>query len=247
MAALLLLALPAPAQAYRPFDGTDADVASFGQVELELGAFGWLHQDRHNAVVAPALVANYGFLPRLELVLEGKQFVFTDAVPDQSRVQLLDTAISVKAVLRAGVLHDQSGPSVAVEGSVLLPETGASHPGGELAAIVSGRAGGLTVHGNLALAFTREGNAAGFVGVIVEGPATWMVRPVGEVFFARENPGATEGSALAGAIGRVFENLSLDAAVRLAHVSDGGATQTAWEGRLGLTWAFEVLGHGRRR
>src|ERR1051325_9266245 len=141
---LAALLWPSAAYAYRPFTGTDADVAGWGEMELEIGAFGWLHEGDRDALVAPALIANYGFLPRFELVLEGRQFVLTDVAPGEARVQLLDTALSVKSIVREGALQEKSGPSIAVEASVLLPETGATTPGAELAAIVSARWDAMT-------------------------------------------------------------------------------------------------------
>jgi len=83
-----LLATTNGAYAYRPFDGTDADVAELGDFEIELGPVGYLRQARSSFVVAPTFVGNLGFLPRWELVFEGNG-VF--AVNGASSPQLLDT------------------------------------------------------------------------------------------------------------------------------------------------------------
>src|SRR5438034_1013760 len=99
---VLIAAWPATSLAYRPFNGTDADVASVRQFEFEIGAFGYLHQGSRDILVAPTLIANYGFARELELVLEGREFVRFDAQPGESRVQLVDTALSLKWVLREG-------------------------------------------------------------------------------------------------------------------------------------------------
>src|ERR1043166_6010093 len=61
-----------PARGYRPFDGTDAEVASPRELELEVGPVGYLREGRARSIVSPALVVNYGFLPRWEAVLEGR-------------------------------------------------------------------------------------------------------------------------------------------------------------------------------
>ena len=65
---------PVAAHAYRPFDGTDADVAEAGEFELELGPAHFYGQGPHHYVIAPATVLNLGLVPRLELVVDAKQF-----------------------------------------------------------------------------------------------------------------------------------------------------------------------------
>ncbi len=41
--ALLIVFASNDARAYRPFDGTDADVAAKGELELEIGPLGYLN------------------------------------------------------------------------------------------------------------------------------------------------------------------------------------------------------------
>src|SRR5262245_22718401 len=54
------LAVALPAQAYRPFDGTDAAVADPWEMEIELGPLGYLREGGARYLLAPAVVANIG-------------------------------------------------------------------------------------------------------------------------------------------------------------------------------------------
>src|SRR5215472_14675165 len=60
------------AEAYRPFDGTDAAVVETGEIEVELGPVEYLRAGAERALLAPDLRINYGFIPRWEAALEGK-------------------------------------------------------------------------------------------------------------------------------------------------------------------------------
>jgi hypothetical protein len=51
-----LVFAPSRAEAYRPFDGTDADVAEVGVFELELGPVQYYRLGPQNYLVAPDLV-----------------------------------------------------------------------------------------------------------------------------------------------------------------------------------------------
>ena len=70
-ASLVLVAAVTPtsarAEAYRPFDGTDADVAELGSFELEMGPAHWYSLAGQNHVIAPATVLNFGVLKGTEL------------------------------------------------------------------------------------------------------------------------------------------------------------------------------------
>jgi len=236
-AAALALTLPAPALAYRPFDSTDAAVADRGEVELELGPVGYLAQGSERALVAPSVVLNWGFAERWEAVLEGRNLVALGATFEEARHRIEDLALSVKHVLREGSLQEKRGASVATELGVLLPAVnGPSSAGVEWTVIVSHRWPDLTVHLNGAAAWTRAHEPGAFGGVILEGHDAWTVRPVAEVFVEAERSQPTTVSGLLGAIWRVRDALSLDAAVRLARA--GGADTL--ELRLGLTWGFRV-------
>jgi len=92
------------------------------------------------------------------------------------------------------------------------------------------------VHFNVQTQFNREQHADLFVGVIVEGPHTWKVRPVAEVFY-EDDVGATQTySALVGLIWQVREDLSFDVAVREASVNGRAVNEL----RAGLTFAFPL-------
>jgi len=226
-----------PAFAYRPFDGTDADVAAEGEFELELGPAQYLSQPDGHYIVAPATVLNLGITRGFELVVDFKNFISIDSDPQQSRVRLLDTDIFIKSVLRRGVLQGDTGLSIALEAGPLLPEPGgSSNFGAQINLINSYKWTALTLHLNTSAAVSREHNFDGFASIIAEGPRDWVVRPVAELYVEREWNVATTYSALAGAIWQVSDRLSLDAGVRVADHTDG----SIFEVRFGLTWALPV-------
>ena len=72
------------------------------------------------------------------------------------------------------------------------------------------------------------------MGVIFEGPYEWVVRPVLELFAARDTGGSRTNSALVGLIWRSREKLSFDVGVRAARSND----QNIAEIRAGFTWTF---------
>src|SRR5262245_17391853 len=94
-----LLSFPRHAHAYRPFHGTDGDVAELGEFELELGPVQMLHENRRDFLLAPATVLNFGIFPRTELVID-----FVGNVPfrlerGESRYQLRDTDVFLKILV----------------------------------------------------------------------------------------------------------------------------------------------------
>jgi hypothetical protein len=230
------------ALAYRPFDGTDADVAELGDFELELGPVHWYSQGDAHSLIAPATVLNLGFLPRWELVVDFQNFVALDAPRGQPRDQLLDTDVFTKVVLVPGVLQDKGPwPSVAMEFGPLLPNVnGQESFGASSDVIVSERWPGFTMHVNSWFELTRgDLHLDWFEGVILEGSADAPVRPVGELFVEHEFVAdVTTYSALAGAIWRARDGLDLDMGLREARVGDERATEV----RLGLTWTLELWG-----
>lgn len=234
LAAMTML-LATPAFAYRPFDSTDAAVADTGELELELGPVGRLREGERKFRVAPALVANVGFARDRELVIEGRREVARNREEGEPRSVLQDNGVSVKQVLRRGVLQDETGPSVATEFGVLLPSIPRRDDVGlSLAGIVSQRWSEATVHLNAAIARTRERESELFLGAILEGPNTWVVRPVAEVFTERASGSASIDSGLVGAIWRVRDDLSFDFGARYAKAGNAPVHEL----RLGLTWAF---------
>src|SRR6266581_2925067 len=218
---LCLLTLSEPALALRPYDSTDADVAKQGEFELELGPVGRRREGSRRIEVAPAVIGNFG--------LRG------DREPGEPRSAIVDNGIFIKQVLRQGTLQDASGPSIATEYGVLLPSVhGEKGTGLSVAGIVSQRTERISVHLNAALAWTREHEPDLFLGAILEGPYSWVVRPVVEVFGEQASGSPRVTSGLVGAIWRFRDGLSFDVGVRRAH--DGN--ETIRELRLGLTWTF---------
>jgi hypothetical protein len=233
--AALLVCWCAAAQAYRPFDGTDAAVAETGEMEIELGALEYLRDSAKRALFAPNLRINYGFTPGWEAVLEGElAHGLTAGTPGTS---LVGNGVFLKGVLREGSLQEKPGPSIATEFGALLPGVHDERGTGvSLAGIVSQRWDWGTVHVNAAAALTREQHADYFLDTIIEGPRDWPVRPVSEFFYERNVGEFQTRSALIGAIWQIQDNIAVDFGVRGARVND----HTAGEIRAGVTFAFGV-------
>jgi hypothetical protein len=234
-ATLLLAMLTAPALAYRPFDSTDAGVAGPGELELELGPLGRLQEGGEKFRVAPAVVANLGLPWRSELVLEGQRRVALDPAAGEPRHPSSTPAYSSERCCARARCRRGTGPSVAAEYGVLLPEVhGESGTGASVAGIVSQRWDAGTLHLNAALAWNREHEPDLFLGAILEGPYSWPVRPVAEVFGEQASGGSRTNSALVGAIWQAREGLTFDVGLRYARSGE----EAIREVRLGLTWAF---------
>jgi hypothetical protein len=238
--ALVAAGVAGRALAYRPFDGTDADIAAEGEFELELGPVHYFSSPEGHYLIVPATVLNLGITRGFELVVDFKNFISLDSQPaQQHRVRLLDTDVFIKAILRRGALQGDTGLSIALETGPLLPEAGGTNSFGAAANLITSyRWPGATLHLNTSAALSRQHNFDAFVSLIAEGPREWIVRPVGEVYFEHEVNVATIYSGLVGAIWQVSDRLALDAAVRAAHSTEGGI----FELRLGLTWALPLWG-----
>jgi hypothetical protein len=207
-------AWPGAALAYRPFDGTDAAVADPGELEIEMQPAGLRRDDAGKTLVAPATVLNFGLQQQWELVLEGQ---LETPLSASGPSVLTASGAFLKHVLREGVLQDKSGPSIATEFGLLLPDSdGSNRLGASLAGIVSQRWDWGTVHLNGEVAITRDHNADIFLGAIVEGPIKWKVRPVAEIFYEDEVGAARTISGLVGAIWQVDDKLSFDVGFREA-------------------------------
>lgn len=223
------------ALAYRPFDSTDAAVADAGEFELELGPLGRIQEGSDKFRVAPAVVANFGLSGERELVLQGQRQAALQDTPGESRTAIVDTGLFVKQMLREGVLQDQPGPSVATEYGLLLPTVhGESGTGFSAAGIVSQRSDAGTIHLNSSFSWTRSHEPGLFVGVILEGPYSWAVRPVAEVFGEKISGSPRTESLLVGAIWNVARDLSFDIGIRGARAG----SEAVHEIRAGLTWSF---------
>jgi hypothetical protein len=231
----LQLAYGSNALGYRPFDSTDADVVKAGEFELELGPVGRLREGSGRFLVAPAAVANFGMAGDREFVIQGQREVSLDREPGDPRSALVDNGAFIKQILRHGVLQEEPGPSIATECGFLVPTVnGEQGTGFSAAGIVSQRWEALTVHLNGALALTRDHQPDLFLGAIGEGPMSWKVRPVVEVFTEQARGSPRINSRLFGAIWRARDDLSLDVGVRVARMG----AEPIHELRLGLTWTF---------
>lgn len=220
--------------AYRPFDGTDAAVADPGEMEVELQPAGGKSTGGQKTLIAPATVFNYGFAKDWEVVFEGRA---ETPLPTSGPTTLTDGGAFLKHVLRSGVLQDQTGPSIATEFGVLLPESvGDTRFGASIATIISQRWDWGTAHLNIAGVLTRDQHAELFTGIILEGPYKWTVRPVAELFYEEEFGQARTFSALIGAIWQVKDNLSFDVGFRHAIVNGTGVNEV----RAGLTFGFPM-------
>ena len=228
------------ARAYRPFDGTDAAVAAPGELEIELQPAGRLRESGTTTLIAPATVVNYGLSEGWEAVFEGQgQTPLSPSGP----TSLTAAGAFLKHVLQPGSLQDKTGPSIATEFGVLLPDsTGSSGVGASLAGIVSQRWDWGTIHLNAQTALTRDHHADLFLGGIIEGPSQWPVRPVAEFFYEKKFGQSETMSALVGLIWRVRDNLSFD--VGLRHALTNGHPVN--EIRAGLTFGFPLRMFGDR-
>jgi opacity protein-like surface antigen len=218
--------------AYRPFDGTDAAVADFGEVEVELQPLGAMHAGSTTKPVSDS-VLNFGFAERWELVLQA-----TAQPPLEGGGPLsVPDAAFLKYVVQPGVLQDKKGPSIAMEFGPLLPDVGGSGVGFSWSGIVSQRWDWGTVHFNIETNLTQDQHGELFFDAIIEGPNTWKVRPVLEIYSDSVISVSQSYSALAGAIWQVNDKLSLDIAFRYALV-DGRPVN---EVRVGMTFGFPLV------
>ena len=231
-------ALSGPAFAYRPFDGTDAAVAAPGELEIELQPAGLEHELGTQTLIAPWTVVNIGLSDEWEAVFEGRG---ETPLSPSGPTNLMMGGAFLKHVVVPGSLQDKSGPSVATEFGVLLPDsTGDSGVGVSWAGIVSQRWDWGTVHFNVETLLTRDHHADAFVGAIIEGPFKWKVRPVAEFFYEKEFGVEETVSGLVGLIWQVSDKLSFDVAFRHA-LTNGHAVN---EVRAGLTFAVPLRFEG---
>ncbi len=245
IAGLFIAIVPRLALAYRPFDGTDGDTAELNTIELEIGPLqGSLGQG--STTYEPGFVFNYGFSTGYELVVDVDGVLpvgSARAQPGHSDVASGTSAVIsdvlVKHLVRAGVLQDLSGPSIAIETGVLLPNLPVDAPdnaGWSFALIGSERLGPVTVHLNLETQYNPNRTVSAFASTILEGPEDWRVRPVLEALVARDGDSGRELSLLAGAIWRWRKSVSFDGAGRVQR--ELGIT--TYELRGGLTWVFDT-------
>ena len=230
-----VLAWSSSASAYRPFVSTDAAVADPKEIEIELGYFTLERTKDENTFIIPRTVLNYGLLKNWEGVAE-----FAIQRASDAELDVIDAAISLKGVLKEGVLQDKDGFGFAVEASALLPSTekGQGRFGFEGIGILSDKLGPFTFHLNGGLGIERStGDLVGIWGLIAELPIVKGVRLVGEVNGDKPRREDQRDSALLGVIWQPWsaKNLWLDAGVRRSFT---GAPD--WQVTLGITFGFAV-------
>jgi hypothetical protein len=234
LASVSLLFLPLSlAWGYRPFLATDAVVADPKELEIELGYFTWERDRGKNTFITPKVVLNYELIQNLEAVAE-----FDVEEAPHGSVRLEDPALSLKAVLKEGVLQEKPGVSFAVEMGPLLPSTarGEKKVGFEGTGIISGELSPVMLHLNLGGGVDRmESNPFVIWGVIAELPIVPKFRIVGEIDGENTKGKSTDASALLGFIWNPsLSNVSIDAGIRR------GVTRAApaWMFTTGLTFSF---------
>lgn len=232
---LLLLCSAAVAWAYRPFVSTDAAVADVKEMEIEFGYFNLERDMGKNTFIVPKAVINYGLIRNLELVGE-----FAVEEPPHGSARLVDSALSLKAVLKEGVLQEKNGISLAVEAGPLLPSTNKKENrfGFEGIGIVSGKLSAFTYHLNFGGGVDRTpSNPFVIWGVIAELPILPQFRLVGEVNgeSVRRNP--PNNSALLGFIWEApWQHVFIDTGIRRG-ISSAAAD---WMFTAGLTFSFSL-------
>jgi hypothetical protein len=212
---------------------TDAAVADPKEVEIELGYFNLERARRANTFTTPSAVVNYGFAKNWEAVGEFR-------IESSPHFEITDPGLSLKGVLKEGVLQDKQGVSFAVEAGPLLPST-LPHEHGvgfEVIGIVSGRLTPVTVHINGGGGLDRDDRHAFAIwGVIAEVPVHPRLRLVGEVNGESTQGQRPNNSALLGVIWQpTSKNLFLDAGIRR------GISRAApdWQFTIGLTFGFSL-------
>jgi hypothetical protein len=212
---LLTLEWTAPASAYRPFDGSDAAVADVGEAEIQLQPAGELSAGSRNVLTGPYVVFDYGVAERWEMILESAG----QTPPSGTGPSPVSNEAFLKYVVQPGVLQGKSGPSIAAEFGPLLPNFGGSGAGFEWEGIVSQRWDWGTVHLNVWTELTREQYGEIHFNGIIEGPHTWTLRPVLEVYSDTVFNQSQTYSALVGTIWQVRDNLAFDVGLRYAQVN----------------------------
>ena len=233
MLTFVLLFPVSHAWGYRPFISTDAAVADPQELEIEFGYFTLKRKEQKNTTVTPHVVLNYGLAQNWEVVGE----VAVEKSPDES-AQLVDLGLSLKAVLKEGILQNKDGISLAIEAGPLLPSTVAGEPrfGFVGIGILSGKLFPLLYHVNFGAGVNRtKTNPFAVWGVIVELPVLQNFRLVGEVSGENIREELPDESVLLGFIWKLPSTpILIDSGIRKS-LSRGAPD---WQFTTGLTWSF---------
>jgi hypothetical protein len=233
---VILLLIPAvDVWAYRPFVSTDAAVADPAAFEIELGYLNWAREKTEQKFFVPNIVVNYGVIDDVELVGE-----LAVEEPRHDSALVIDPALSVKAVLKDGVLQEKNGVSAAIEAGLLLPSgrKDENRVGFQGIGILSGKIAELTYHLNLGGGTDREkSNPFVIWGIIAEFPVAETLRAVGEINGESGQATPADNSALLGCIWTTpLPNVTLDAGIRrgISHAANDWALTT------GFTFSFSL-------
>lgn len=239
-AATLFLCAWSPAYAYRPFISTDAAVADFRQVEIEMGVFNWAQNGspssagttNRNFYTVPQTVLNYGVVDRVELV---GQFNVDEI---GGNTQFADPALNMKVVAKEGFLQNKPGDSFAFETSLLIPSPldGEERFGFQETGIWSHRIGGFIFHVNVGPGVAQD-STEGFIflGTIAEHPITKTLRAVGEISVQDTVAETPDNSGLLGLIWDTPRpDLALDAGLRRGLSNEA----PSWLLTLGFSYGF---------
>ena len=221
-----------PAAAYRPFDGTNAAVVDVGEAQIQLQPAGEIGTGSRNAMTGPYAVLDYGFADRWELILETRG----QGLPSGIGPTPVSDEAMLKYVVQPGVLQGKPGLSIATEFGPLLPNVGEPGVGFEWEGIVSQRWEWGAVHLNVWTELTREQRGEVHFDGIIEGPHTWTLRPVLEVYSDTVFNQTQTYSALVGAIWQVRDELAFDVAFRYAQVNGRPINEL----RAGVTFGFPL-------
>ena len=192
-------------------------------------------REREHRIFSPKVVLNYGVIHNFEIVGE-----FAVKESGHGSAALVDAALSVKAVVKEGVLQEKDGVSFAIEAGPLLPSTNKDEKGVgfEGIGILSGKLEPLTYHVNFGGGVDRaHADPFAIWGLIAELPITPKLRLVGEINGENVRGSSPNNSALLGVICRApWQNLSLDAGLRrgISHAAPD------WMFTSGLTFNFSL-------
>jgi hypothetical protein len=155
-------------------------------------------------------------------------------------VQVVDSALSLKAVLKEGVLQDRTGIGLAVEAGSLLPSSasGERHFGFEGIGILTGQLSRVTYHLNFGGGLNRA-RTDSFVnwGMIMELPVAPNLRLVGEINGESVEEERPDNSGLLGLIWKPpAANVFIDLGVRKGFSS----AAADWGVTAGLTFSFAL-------
>jgi hypothetical protein len=229
---------PVTAHAYRPFDGTDADVAKPGEFELEMGPGYMAGPAMPPTFALPTMVLNQGMGHGFEFVVDGTNQMPLHRAGGEPVASLVDTDVQLKWLFHEGSLQGRSGLSAATEFGPLLPTSEQGHYGADANVIVSQRWSALTLHLNNGYVRTRDAKNEIVSSLIFETLARHAVHPVAEVLFRHEMEVGSDTvySVLVGGIWRTSDSLVFDFGAREELVDRNPATEV----RIGLTWTLPI-------